>query len=125
MRHVVAYEGVDHGFGYILAPGSLKFPEGDVPVTWNFNHNDAEAVWGKASDFRREEDGSITAEITFNDEARDKALAIADVVGATFWATEVVKDKTQGIDPVVTSAKIRSGALSMGIPWRLSKEESE
>lgn len=124
MRHVIAYEGVDHGFGYILAPGALKFPEGPVPLTWNFDHSNPASVWGHADDFRREEDGSITAEITFVDDVTEKIDKICGDVGATFWANKIHRNIKTDPTTVVTG-HIKAAYLSPSVPWRLSKKEEE
>ena len=90
MRKIICYEGKTYPhLLHTLAPGSVKWEEDkELPVTFNFNH---EKVYAKASDFRREEDGAITAEITFVDhvpEAERKLLV--DECSATIYANGVV-----------------------------------
>lgn len=62
MRKIVSWEGEEKVPGILIEKGALTWG-GEVPLFANADLT-ANDVIGKASDFRREEDGSITAEIT-------------------------------------------------------------
>lgn len=63
MRHIICYEGRELITNQYICPGAVQFPERPVPLMYGFDYrveNFAEYV----SDFRREDDGSITVDVS-------------------------------------------------------------
>lgn len=68
MRYRFAREGVLTVVGkHFFDPESIKWdPSRLIPVVWDNNFGNADAVMGTASEIRREDDGWLTAEIAWN-----------------------------------------------------------
>jgi hypothetical protein len=120
MRKTICIEGDEYPInGRIIEKGALGWPEDKkLPLCWSFNH-DIEHVLGNASDLRREEDGRITAELTFNDsEAGQNAKAVLEHgdASATIYANQLVEDRKS---KRVSAATIRSVEVVVGglVPW--------
>lgn len=85
MRYRFAREGVltvvnNHFFD----PESIRWDSSKlIPVTWENNFSDPEALMGAASDLRREDDGWLTAEIEWN----TKGQQVADFINKDAWLT--------------------------------------
>jgi hypothetical protein len=90
VRRLVLKEEGEPINGIIIAKGAMTFPKGRVPVTYNFDHNH-QVGW--ASDFERDDDGNVTAEIELTDE---KASALAEDLGYSIGG---VVDKQELVDP--------------------------
>lgn len=73
---VVAYEGALHNDWFIVE-GALKFPEEGVPVTINFSWE--QMPIGKATNFRRTEDGEVMSTITFFDKHHEDVFGSIDI----------------------------------------------
>jgi len=80
-RHVVAIEGRPSGDGRLIEVGALVWEHDPIPVT----DLEGAGILGKATDFRREDDGSITADVyLMADVDPDRLLTIsADQVSPT------------------------------------------
>lgn len=114
-RHIISYEGVDEEFNRThLKVGSLTWPDSPVPVIWNFGLMNPDDLLGHATDFRREETGEITAEISFNN--TDKSARIADLkeeLYATIYARDVAQKMKRGIK-VISYCKIAAISICLG-----------
>lgn len=78
MRRVISWEGEQKVRGMFLRVGAIQFPEKNSVLIAGPNNQFSNPPVGRASDFRREENGSITAEIElFNDlEVKDFGYTI-------------------------------------------------
>lgn len=122
-RHIISREGVVEDFDKtLLEVGSLTWDEGRVPVGWEFKW-DGQFLLGYAENLRREENGDITAEITFQ-ERELEVHSGREFLGATVYASSVVQKMSKGVR-VISGAKVKGVAITMGVPWRLSEWELE
>lgn len=122
-RHVVFHEDAWTSFGgqynQFIVAGAIDIPDEGVPITWQFDHS--KPPIGKASNFRREEDGvTVTAELEFNDDWKDKIAAVSQDVGAAFFADKAEFFKIEDLD-VITAGKLRHVAITLGLPWTLTE----
>lgn len=122
MRKIIAIEGRDTVPGQFLEPSCLKWNEGEVyPLVWNFSWE--RPPIGTATDIRREDDGTLTAELTITDE---QALALMEHGdgSATFYANEVASTLVKNDQGEVTgrryiSCQLRALSLvpQMQVTW--------
>lgn len=122
MRKIISWEGAEKVPNIVFEPGALQWDEGQIPVIWSFIHNDPKMLLGHARDLRREADGSVTAEIVFDDTEQGghaKTVAGHGDVAFTTWSDEVISKQDQG-KKLVHSAKIRSisAVLSETVGWK-------
>ena len=129
MRAVICYEGYDNDFGQFLMPGSLKWEEGKgYPVVWEYQFDSPESLLGTATDFRRSEDGEITAEITGDKIVETLNKANADIgrssilesssthYGLTIYGNEVVKQKYDASFYIIDNLSLKACAIA-NVPW--------
>lgn len=121
MRKTIAIEGRSTVPEQFLEVGCLKWDEEKpTPIVWNFMF---EKTLGWAKDFRREEDGTITAELDITDENAAALFEHGDIV-ATFYADQldinIIKDDDgKRISHSYKSARIRAISLVISgmVPW--------
>lgn len=102
MRVAIYYEGIPSTDGRYIEPGALTFPE-SVPVTVAVRGSDLLQLIGTAANFRREEDGSISADFDLSPQI--------EVKNATWLADS--EDHS-----IVTSGELCSVFLSRHPAWR-------
>lgn len=115
VRKIVALEGKSDGHGLFIEKGALDFSDQKYPLTWMGDYQ--KLPIGVATDFRREEDGYITAEITFYDES---TAELSDDVDYSVYANQVVEDKPQEKvmqDRHVTYARVRCVTTTLSAGW--------
>ena len=96
MRKRICYEDALVFGDQFLIEGSVNWDEdAQLPLVWDFGV-DTKSLLGHATDLRREEDGAITAELTFQD-PKNEALAEAEDLSATFFADEVGQETHDGV----------------------------
>ena len=124
MRKIITWEGEEKVPGIIIEKGALTWGDDPIPVCWNFQY-DIENLLGNATDLRREDDGSITAEITF-DEENEKQRQAKEVlehgdVTTTVYVTNLAEAdrRTTGPKRSVTAGRIRTVNLVMAdsVDW--------
>lgn len=114
MRKTIAREGEEWIPGQLLEVGSLKWGDEPIPVTKSAEWDDLESLIGTATDLRREDDESVTAEIELNEEF---ASAIADM-SFTVYCNEVKSIGPREVRPWrITSARIRAIFFAPTVPW--------
>lgn len=124
MRHKFAHEGIDTIIGQRWELGSIKFEEdAEYFVTWDNNFS-VENIIGKASDIRREDDGTLTAEIDWAEtEKAEQSLDLLDKqVFLTVYVNQAVfnRDRDDHGQIVVTSGQLRALFVTMSSgedPW--------
>ena len=75
MRYLFAREGVDTVINNHLRPGSLKWEEESLPITWQ-GRNTLQDIIGTATELRREDDGCLTAEVLWNSKGQEMLDAL-------------------------------------------------
>lgn len=115
-RMTISWEGTEAVPGIIIQPGALRWEDEELPLCWNFDHNE---LLGVASDIRREDDGQITAEITIYEETDNQkhAQVVMDHgdVATTVYVTDLSEHKDEdGNKRIVESGRIRS--VNMVLP---------
>lgn len=115
MRVIIAYEDKSTLLHQYLLPGALHFHDETLPVCISSDKEEF-AGWepvGTATDFRREKDGAVTAEV-------DEAIIPEDYSATIFCDNLVgVREKKDGRDVyVVASARVRMIYLTKSVPWR-------
>lgn len=121
MRKIISWEGAEKVPHVIFEKDALTWGDEPLPLVWNFQHNDVKALLGNASDLRREEDGSITAELTFNDtEQGNQAQSLAEHgdIAFTTWSNDLIFRRDKAMK-VVSNARIRSvsAVLTDQVGW--------
>lgn len=107
-RMTISWEGAEAVPGIIIQPGALRWEDEELPLCWNFDHNE---LLGQASEIRREDDGRITAEITIYEQTDNQKHAQAIVDHGDTPATVYVTDLTEKREDdkrIVESGRIRS-----------------
>jgi len=101
MREIISWEGEEKLKGIFIEKDALTWDDKGIPVVWNYEMD--RMPMGRATDIRREPDGSITAEITLNDHEdavhAGPMLVLGDV-GCAIWANEIVKTVEDGVQHV-------------------------
>lgn len=113
MRKIIAWEGDEMVPGQILEINSLKWSNEPIPVT---RHADdwAQPPIGNAGDLRREDNGSITAEI----ELIEELDVILNDMSFTVYCNEVKALGPRDVRPLrVTTARIRAIFSDTTVPW--------
>jgi hypothetical protein len=124
-RQIICYEGVEKVSGQLIEVGALKWEEGkDYPVVWAFNF--AGPPIGNARDIRREEDGSVTADVDIHDERMTQNDLLQDfAVTISGSNTEVKIDQERNLN-TFSSVKLRGLSLVIhglhGVPWKWKME---
>lgn len=117
MRKVICYENALAVGNHFLLESSVQWdPEKRFPVVWNFSY-ELHSLLGWATELRREEDGSITAELEIVDEANVKLIEDEDLP-VTFEGNEVREEMHDGVREI-SNVKIRgiSVVLQPAVPW--------
>lgn len=122
MRKIIGREG-RKDLNTFIERNALKFDD-VLPLLWNFDTT-PDHFLGNASDIRREEDGSVTAELTFNETDRGqqaKTLVENGDCAATFFATnikEVPRKDRASTARHINEATIRyvSVVIASQVPW--------
>lgn len=97
VRRVIAIEGRETTDGRFIAPGALTWPEsGPVPIRVANDHDLVGKAVGNATNFRREDDGTITADINLLRPVDDGEYFIPFVVIYTSHQDDDVLYLTQG-----------------------------
>lgn len=107
MRVKIAQEGSQIVPGQCLLPGSVQFPD-EVPITRNWNGG-LESLIGKATNFMREDDGWITAEVG--------ELDIPMGMGTTVYLGGVESDDIDGVR-TVKKGDLKAVFLTDCGPWK-------
>lgn len=121
MRKIIAWEGREMVPGVIIEVGALTWSE-PLPIVWSFQH-DLSNLLGTARDLRREEDGSITAELDIRDDTEQqrsvKTLLENRDVSTTIFANELTERIENG-KRLVFAGAIRevSVVLPDTVGWR-------
>jgi hypothetical protein len=113
MRYRFAREGIDTIIGHHFSPGAIKFEDREYPVTWS-NSFMAEDLIGAAKDLRREDDGTLTAEIHWYSGRGEQAGEIVDnskYGWLTIYGNEVVKKGDYPLGPGRPQIEINSLTL--------------
>lgn len=117
-RHRFALEGVETPLKRTIEVDAIKILDDEIPVVWNADLSDLDKLMGAATDFQREDDGWISAEIDWNPDYQsliDHDLAKSFFL--TIWANEVESRKTGGLE-IVTSCRLRMIYATVGkSPW--------
>lgn len=95
MRYTLAREGIDTPVGYHYKAGAIKFEaDKEYSVFWTSEFSADDQVIGVATDFRRDEEGLLTAEVVWVGEHGPASGDLVDEGQAflTIYANEV--DKT-------------------------------
>lgn len=120
MRYRFAREGITTVLDVHFEPGSLRWEEDKIPVTWQAGMQIGDLL-GTASDLQREDDGWLTAEFTWNDNEKSVNLdAILDKdVFMTVFCNEIVEQdrRISGRVRRVSSARLRHIFATIGNPW--------
>ncbi|HEY5443375.1 MAG TPA: hypothetical protein VIJ87_02680 [Pyrinomonadaceae bacterium] len=101
MREIISWEGEEKLKGIFIEKDALTWDDKGIPVVWNYEMD--RLPMGRATDIRREPDGSITAEITLTDTedaVHAGPLLVTGDVGCAMWAHEIVKTVKDGVDHV-------------------------
>lgn len=117
MRHIIGVEGRQVLPNQFVELGACVWPDEAIPVETYLEQWVARLV-GRATDIRREDDGTLTAEI---DVEIPKGLA------ATLYCDGLSYDKERYNETgimIITSCRIRSVFLSSGVPW-ISKKPGD
>jgi len=110
-RVTICREGQDPGFPQILEPGAVKFdPEKEYFVSMHNLFHDPDMVVGKAREVRREDDGTITAEVG--------DLEIPIGYGVTIYGRKVVSRMDENDVVRVESCELMSLFLDDSVNWR-------
>jgi hypothetical protein len=114
MRHTICHEDVEMVAGQFIAKDALRWEDEKITISWNFDFQ--QPPIGYASDFQREDDGAITAEIDlFGDMVLPK--------GYTFSIYMVDADYHRWKDILwITSALIKGVAIVPDYFYPLQKE---
>lgn len=108
MRKTICIEGKKTVPGQFLETGSLKWEEGkQYPITWEYKHD---KIYGWASDIRREDDGTITAELDIEDGTALALLEHRDV-SATIYGNKLVGTKDEEVGMSYSSVNLLSISL--------------
>ena len=120
MRYNVAREGVLTHLGTVFQPGSIQWDEDqEYIVTWTNRFDNPEMIMGRAKDIQRQEDGWITADITWIDE---NIQALVDGVNRdyhlTIWANQVGSKMEYG-KKIVSTCTVKAFFVSPDdkSPW--------
>lgn len=120
MRKQIAQENLDIGVDAIVLSGGFKWPEGLIPLTYNFGHVVDDLV-GHAKDLQREGD-KITAEIVLISRFEVLRKDLEESFGCSVACTQL--QTRDGIPyerwdgPVeYASATIREVTWTQGVPW--------
>ena len=106
-REIVAYEGKRSVNGYLLHPGALKWDEEAlIPVTEHFDWTQ-QTAWVKGSDIRREDDGSITAEMG--------DIEVPEHQRVTIYCTQLITEEEQRGE--ITSGELKGLSLIAAYNW--------
>lgn len=111
MRVDICYEDAIQ-YQWFLVKDSIQLPE-EAPLTWGFDWQ--RLPIGKAKDFRREEDGLITAELEFFKEEYQEdveTLLKNDDAAASMYANEVVDERCEDLR-IVYKAVLKAVAIVM------------
>lgn len=113
MRKIIAWEGEEKIPGQVLETGALKWNDDKpIPVTKSADW-DVTSVIGTATDLRREDNHTITAEIELNEEF---APAIADM-SFTVYCNQVKGSDVSKEPWRISSARIRAIFFAPTVPW--------
>lgn len=111
MRRIITWEGVYTIPQTFIEKGALTWDNEPLPVT---AQNGTE-ILGRATDLRREEDGTITAELTFLDETENQKAAQSLLengdLSTTIFAKPVTEKRRESPNEAVryiTAGRIRS-----------------
>lgn len=110
-RHIIAFEGRKMFPGQIVEKGAFFWGPEPIYITKSAEYHSDLPV-GKATDLRREEDGSITAELS---------CEVPEGMAATVYCTSVASNAEYAPehdgDVLVISALIRQVFFTAGVPW--------
>jgi hypothetical protein len=109
MRYNIAREGVLTHLGTLFEPDSIKWDEGqEFIITWSANWTNPEMIMGNAKDLQRDEDGWISADVTW---IKDNIEPLIGDVNKTIWLTiyaNQVGAKQEGDKKIVSSCALKA-----------------
>lgn len=113
MRKIIAWEGEEKVPGQFLEVGSFKWGNEPIVVTKNTEW-DADSVIGEATDLRREDNGSVTAEIKL----QEGFTILLDDLSFTVYCNDLKSIGSRGFPPSrLSSARIRAIFADTSVPW--------
>lgn len=108
MRQKIAHEGAEYVRGQVVEHGAFVWEEDiDLPVIFSNEWPGMEQMVGWASDIRREEDGVITAEISWIDQTYE---------GTTVFCLDAMITHEDDL-MVVRHARITRVFIAPDVPW--------
>lgn len=109
MRVPICYEGKETVKGQLITPGALTWSDDPIPISVGSDWS--KPPIGYATDLRREDDGTITAEVPDLD-------ILSNEWGLSIWANETIEGHESTEDlRVVDSGHLRAVFWSTDIPW--------
>lgn len=112
VRRVIAIEGRETTDGRLIAPGALTWSDGPIPIKTAYGLGD---YVGKATNLRREDDGTITADIDIKRPVDDDEFFIPFVVIITSHLDDSVL--------YLTAGRIHDLTLMGPLEWPWKTEE--
>lgn len=112
MRKQIAQESIEPYIdGRYWLPGCFKWEDDRIPVANTASVIDVQSLIGYATDFRREDDGKITAEIVTDKDIEDFSF--------TVYVTNIEAEGDMDLWKAgrISSCRIREVFMSEQIPW--------
>lgn len=111
-RKIIAFEGRVMIPGQLIESGSLTWGDERIPVTRYARTGDISDLLGYATELRREDDGSITAEV----DAGEYTVLLEKDVAVTITIKPAVWEEVDGVKHV-TAGKIVEVFMTPDVPW--------
>lgn len=120
MRYRIAREGVHTILGTFFEENSIKWDDDkEYVVTWSNNFSNPEMVMGKATRLQYDEDGWITADIEWNENATTLAAMVNKDFFLTIYGNQVEETKGAKGTRLVHSVTLKAiyCAIDQNNPW--------